>query len=765
VIEKIVAIKNVGKLLDCSLITSGTWDGKLARTTLIYADNGAGKTTLAKVMASLAGQDVALIMGRKTLGAADSPKVELKTSGGCCKFENGAWQGRLDKAEIFDADFIMRNVHAGDHVATEHRQNLCEFSLGETAVALSKKVDETDDSMREVDSQMRDKKQHILPRVIENMDFELFLRLPPDDQVLQKIEEKKATISRLEKADSILEKGLLAEACKPEFDRAALSEVLSSSLADVSRDAANCVKRHIAENLDEKGEKWLDYGLGKIHENRCPFCGQDVRSCELTQAYGQYFSDAYRDFKLRLQSASDKVERCLSADSLSAVTEAIASNQGLWQYWKDHILFELAEPDREGLAARWRAASAAILEVLKHKLSDPLTIFPLGAELEAQVKVLEEILREVDSHNAQVRGANTLITARKGEVSRGNLDAERMALASLRNQARRHEEPVATLCREYLALVQQKDDLAAEKKRTKAQLDKHLKAFAKTYVGELNQSLKSLYADFTLGQAARELVNFKGRKANLDYGLVIRGVPVPLGTPDCPADRPSFRNTLSEGDKGTLAFAFFLTKLNRSPNLSDTVVVLDDPINSFDANRKSATVAQIRKLSERAGQVLVLTHDMSFASLVRADITDALFLQLRYDGPVSVGIAEWDVDRVTADRYYRTYLAVQDFVDDRANNLDRVASDLRTLLEANLRMRFPVEFFGKKLWLGQMVEAIRTSTSADPLHVMYNRLEDLEELLSYSKRFHHDNGNATGQVPVHAELLEHAKRSLLLCGS
>ena len=152
-LEKIVAIKNVGKLLDCSLRTSSTWDGKLARTTLIYADNGAGKTTLAKVIASLNSQDAALIMGRKTLATTDTPKIELKTSAGFCKFENGAWQGRLDKVEIFDADFIIRNVHAGDHVAAEHRQNLCEFSLGETAVDLSKQVDKTDESMKEVDSQ------------------------------------------------------------------------------------------------------------------------------------------------------------------------------------------------------------------------------------------------------------------------------------------------------------------------------------------------------------------------------------------------------------------------------------------------------------------------------------------------------------------------------------------------------------------------------------------------------------------------------------
>lgn len=764
-LEKIVTIENVGKLLECSVRASSTWDGKLAKTTLIYADNGAGKTTLAQVIASLANQDPALIIGRKTLGTAEKPRVELKTSGGYCKFENGAWQGRLDTAEIFDAGFIMRNVHAGDHVAVEHRQNLCEFSLGETAVALSKKIDKTDESMRELDTQLRAKRQDILPRIIENMDFEPFLKLRPDDKVLQKIDTKKAAVSRLEKSSSILEKRPLAEAPKPGFDRSFLADMLSAGFDEVSKGAADLVKRHISEYLDEEGEGWLEYGSERLRDNRCPYCGQDVRDCELAQAYAQYFSTTYRDFKTRLRSAAEKMEACLASDSISAVTEVIASNQGLWQFWKDHIDSGFVDPDREILTSRWRAASAAILRAVDDKVREPLATPALTGELETQVKVIEDVLREVNDYNALVRDANALISARKGELSGGDLDAERRGLVELRNQARRHEEPVATLCREYLALVKKKEDLAAEKTRVKEELDKHLKEFARDYLKDLNSGLESLGADFTLGQAARELVNFKGRKANLDYSLIIRGVRVPLGTQDCASDTASFRNTLSEGDKGTLAFAFFLTKLARSASLRDTVVVFDDPINSFDTNRKSATVGQISKLSERAAQVLVLTHDMSFASLVRSEIEDVLFLQLRYEGPANVGIAEWNVDRATADKYYRTYLALQDYVDHGTGDLDRVASDLRLLVEGNLRMRFPVEFFGQKLWLGRMVEAIRSSKPKDRPYSMHNRLEILEELLRYSKKFHHDNGNATGEVPVNAELIEHVKKGLQLCGS
>ena len=57
---------------------------------------------------------------------------------------------------------------------------------------------------------------------------------------------------------------------------------------------------------------------------------------------------------------------------------------------------------------------------------------------------------------------------------------------------------------------------------------------------------------------------------------------------------PSFRNTLSAGDKSTLALALFLAKLNADPALNETIVVLDDPFTSLDSFRRQFTAIEIR---------------------------------------------------------------------------------------------------------------------------------------------------------------------------
>jgi wobble nucleotide-excising tRNase len=45
---------------------------------------------------------------------------------------------------------------------------------------------------------------------------------------------------------------------------------------------------------------------------------------------------------------------------------------------------------------------------------------------------------------------------------------------------------------------------------------------------------------------------------------------------------PSFRNTLSAGDRNALALAFFFASLERDPQRAQKIVVIDDPISSLD---------------------------------------------------------------------------------------------------------------------------------------------------------------------------------------
>jgi len=85
-LERIISIKNVGRFQSCAAVG----DVGFRRYTIVFAENGRGKTTLCAILRSLAANAPALIVGRKTLGVAEPPEVQIRTSTGNTTFRNGA---------------------------------------------------------------------------------------------------------------------------------------------------------------------------------------------------------------------------------------------------------------------------------------------------------------------------------------------------------------------------------------------------------------------------------------------------------------------------------------------------------------------------------------------------------------------------------------------------------------------------------------------------------------------------------------------------
>jgi wobble nucleotide-excising tRNase len=75
---------------------------------------------------------------------------------------------------------------------------------------------------------------------------------------------------------------------------------------------------------------------------------------------------------------------------------------------------------------------------------------------------------------------------------------------------------------------------------------------------------------------------------------------------------------LSEGEKTAIAFVYFITKLKENGNnISDTIVVVDDPVSSFDSNHLFHAYAFLKTQCIDARQLFVLTHNFTFFKLVR----------------------------------------------------------------------------------------------------------------------------------------------------
>ena len=90
------------------------------------------------------------------------------------------------------------------------------------------------------------------------------------------------------------------------------------------------------------------------------------------------------------------------------------------------------------------------------------------------------------------------------------------------------------------------------KKAARESLDCLMTSTLAKYQTSINALLKNFGASFSIkGMSA----NFRGNAPRSDYGLLLRGKDVALE-----GGSPSFATALSEGDKRTLAFAFFVAK-------------------------------------------------------------------------------------------------------------------------------------------------------------------------------------------------------------
>jgi wobble nucleotide-excising tRNase len=95
-----------------------------------------------------------------------------------------------------------------------------------------------------------------------------------------------------------------------------------------------------------------------------------------------------------------------------------------------------------------------------------------------------------------------------------------------------------------------------------------------------------------------------------------------------------------------LALAFFFASLDQDPQLSQKIVVIDDPMTSLDEHRSLTTVQETGRLLNRVEQVVVLSHSKPFLCAIwqEADKTSRAALKIIRSGTGSV-LDTWDVNQ------------------------------------------------------------------------------------------------------------------------
>ena len=513
--------------------------------------------------------------------------------------------------------------------------------------------------------------------------------------------------------------------------------------------------------MQARGETWISEGLQYIADDACPFCSQRLDPVGLIQDYRSFFSREYHALRDEVTALKREVDTAIGERAAATFEQMLLQNGNAaesWQQYCDVTPPALAEAGRIGdIMGALRESAQALLDV---KAGTPLDAVPPDERFTQALNAFEALRTSFGAYNAEVATANAVIGARKRQAQAANMRDVEAALARLKAQKARHTPEVQALCDMDTRLHAEKGALEADKAAARQQLDTHTQQVITQYGQRINWYLERINASFRITTPTH---TYRGGPPSTSYQIIINQNTVDLGDSQTPADRPSFRNTLSGGDRTTLALAFFFAQLEQDANRANKVVVFDDPFGSMDGFRRNHTVNQIYRCGQGCAQIVVLSHDPAFLHLLwqRIDAADRKTLALARIGEENTTVAEWDIEKAVQARFRSDLDTLQRFFADGEGDRRDVIQKIRPVLEAYCRNIYPTQF-GEQEMMGGIITTLRNGGAAHPFSAI---VDDLEELNIYCRRYHHgENPNAATEPVDDAELQGYVKRTLKLVG-
>jgi wobble nucleotide-excising tRNase len=592
VINKINKLENFGIFRDYS----GAKTTEFGRYNLVYGWNGSGKSTVSSVFSSLEKRAVNPRFG--------NAKLSISVSDGTTITDQSIASNSVN-IRTFNQDFVKENIDWDNHIkgillvdkkkiderekldALKVLQKSDEDDLVENSIAASRAQTERDKFLSGGAKRLKTNLQSIdtSDSYFLNYDkrkFEQFL--------ISHAEALKGSTPVAD--DELLD---LTKAAKPTMlDKVAVPTVVCEQQTFLSKQTAlqalldsNVVNTAIARLRDNQDIRdWVQAGLAlhdKHQSGACEFCGTPLQPGTIQTLQG-HFSKAYEILQKQLK------------DEQTALPTVAVS----FGVWPDEGL--LYDEFRAGYITARQVAEDAVeavnayvndwVALLDTKIKNPIDVGATAQAIPAAI---------IDAARTAIDAATKILERHNSKTT--NFDTE------LKASKLRLEE---SLVGRELADYKYFDSAGiSEDLKKKADVLRHALTARKLEMQAIEESL----SNEGLGAAAfnDNLHRFLGRSelslvfnANAGgYEIIRNGVPKHDGN-------------LSEGEKTALAFVYFITKLSEHDNeIGKTVVVVDDPVSSFDSNHLFHAYSFLRNRCDDAMQLFVLTHNFTYFKLVR----------------------------------------------------------------------------------------------------------------------------------------------------
>jgi wobble nucleotide-excising tRNase len=607
---RVDTIEGIGLLHDVESATDHNWE----RATLIYGENGRGKSTLASIFSSLADEEPVRISHRQTVDGTLAPKVILQFQNTEDEdeqeitFENGKWSAHQNNLLVFDAYFIERNIYSGSSVDTSHRKNLLQLALGESAVRARKELDKANLQLKKASEKLSTLTQKI-SLFHSGLTLARFENLKPVENAEQELKVLEHQLMACQKRAPLLSRPLPNLISNPhiEFDR--IFEIFFDSIDNSFLETENTIQKHL-HTLDYKGaENWIYQGYQISPKAHCPYCAQSLSENDLIKSYKNYFRKTYGMCKTKAGQVFHLCKLHTDSRVLERVTQTILSTQTQIHLWMNTLGVPLDAMwnltfDVKPCEIALQKLKKLLMNRAQKKVNNPTEISANAEDKKNALQIWGEFLKPIQTVNDQIAEIRKSIFASKKILGHMNVVPLKQKIQELQASQRRHSPEVHVLLEKMAEAKEDLKTITALQRKYSKKLDLVMRKNMLDYESDMNDCLKELGAAFSIQGMAQDI---HGMATRSEYGLLLRGKPVHFDDA-----APAFSHALSEGDKRTLALAFFITSASKKKDLNQKIIILDDPMCSMDQYRKNKTLIALKKLYDHCLQTVIIAHDLDF---------------------------------------------------------------------------------------------------------------------------------------------------------
>ena len=586
-LKRIRKIQNIGRFADCQ--AAGC---QFSKETIVFGFNAQGKSTLTAILRSLKHGNNDILIGRKTFGATADIGIEIHFEDGDDKdryvFQNGAWNKANPYILIFDPKFIADNVFEGEKVTFDQQKNLNAVIIGEKGQDLNNEIVALHEQSEEFANQKREKTLEFTRR-FPGSNLEEFRALPVDTAIDKKIKLTETEI-KFEREKEDIKKAIRNHIQSVSSDHFSIRETLEKTLDVKQKEIEAHINSHLA--TDENAQNFLSEGLELLKAKpsdgtprTCVFCGQELgaNAESLVSHYSAYFKGGYEELQNEMNKAIDYFKGInfeATLEKISADLRAKELDIGL----TDSKISELADLQKQFEK-----------ELDKKRDLNYVIDFDTFDRLKVGIEKIKSDLEKLEQNKLNMPSPKT------GSA----LASEKRTLDITK---KRYEPEWVKFCRDLETIEVESEEIRTARDEKRKELEEYSSEIFDTHMGTINRLCKDMGADFEV-EDFKPLKKLIGSDERIFELKVFGSHKVSINNEDDTS--PNFRNTLSESDKRLLAFAFFISLLSHDRELDKKVVVFDDPMSSFDIERRRKTLHLIADLACK--QKIILTHEDRFA--------------------------------------------------------------------------------------------------------------------------------------------------------